>query len=174
MDAIDFLQKDYELKANYLTGHFSRMWTRFNFFLTIESALLAFSFNRDSVQYAGYLAIAGLLLSILWRRFAATDNFLVEVYRRQVAQVFDLLRGSREAAFKAVELEPSPEGYSYVGSISDKGFNPTTGQIEVIEQNIWQKRSRRVSVTELGVVFAFLFSFLWIGRLIMWFLECYP
>jgi hypothetical protein len=173
MDAIDFLRKDYELKANYLTAHFSRMWTRFNFFLTIESALLAFSFNKDSAQYTGYLAIAGLLLSILWYRFAATDNFLVEVYRSQVAHVFDLLRTSREAAFEAAGLEPRPEGYSYVGSVSDKGFNPITGQVEPIEQNVWQKRSRRVSVTELGVVFALLFSFLWIGRLILWFVEWY-
>lgn len=80
------------------------------------------------------------MLSILWRRFAAIDTFLVEVYRRQLAHVFDLLRTSREAAFKAAGLEPSPEGYSYVGSVSDKGFNPTTGQIQLIEHNAWHKR----------------------------------
>jgi len=171
MNAIDFLQKDYELKVGYLTGHFSRMWTRFNFFLTIESALLALSFNKDNVHYAGYLAIAGFLLSILWYRFAATDNFLVEVYRRQVAHVFDLLRVSREAVFKAAGLEPSSESYSYVGSVSANGFNPITRQVEPIEQNVWQNRSPRVSVTELGVVFAFLFCFLWLGRLILWYVE---
>jgi hypothetical protein len=115
MDAIDFLLKDYELKVNYLSEHFSRMWIRFNFFLTIESALLAFSFNKDGAQSGGYLAIAGLLLSVLWYGFARTDNFLVEVYRRQVGHVFDLLRTSREAAFKNAGLEPSPKGYSYVG-----------------------------------------------------------
>lgn len=144
------------------------MWTRFNFFLTIESALLAFSFNKDSAQYAVYLAITGLLLSILWYRFAATDNFLVEVYRSQVAHVFYLLHTSREAAFKAAGLEPSPKGYSHVGSVSNEGFNPIAGKVEPIKQNFWQKRSQHVSVTELGVVFAFLFIFLWIVRIILW------
>lgn len=66
IDAVDFLREDYELKAKYLEGHLSRMWTRFNFFLTIESALLAFSFDADSAQYAGYLAVGGLLLSLMW------------------------------------------------------------------------------------------------------------
>ena len=35
----DFLIKDYELKVGYLTQHFGRMWTRFNYFVGIESAL---------------------------------------------------------------------------------------------------------------------------------------
>ena len=34
------LVKDYELKVRYLTDHFSRMWTRFNYFVTIQTALL--------------------------------------------------------------------------------------------------------------------------------------
>ena len=33
------LSKDYELKVRYLTDHFSRLWTRFNYFVTIQSAL---------------------------------------------------------------------------------------------------------------------------------------
>jgi len=36
----DFLIKDYELKVRYLTDHFGRMWTRFNYFVGIESALV--------------------------------------------------------------------------------------------------------------------------------------
>lgn len=37
----DFLVKDYELKVGYLTQHFGRMWTRFNYFIGIESALVS-------------------------------------------------------------------------------------------------------------------------------------
>jgi hypothetical protein len=37
----DFLIKDYELKVGYLNNQFSRMWTRFNFFLTAETSLLS-------------------------------------------------------------------------------------------------------------------------------------
>jgi hypothetical protein len=36
----DFAQKDYELKIQYLTNHFQRMWTRFNYFVVIEAALI--------------------------------------------------------------------------------------------------------------------------------------
>jgi hypothetical protein len=35
----DFLLNDYDLKVRYLTDHFDRMWTRFNYFVGIESAL---------------------------------------------------------------------------------------------------------------------------------------
>lgn len=36
---IEFLQKDYELKINYLTAQLARMRQRFNFFIALESAL---------------------------------------------------------------------------------------------------------------------------------------
>jgi len=39
------------LKAQYLTNHFTRMWTRFNFFLTIESALFVFSLDQSRAAY---------------------------------------------------------------------------------------------------------------------------
>jgi hypothetical protein len=171
MDAIDFLRQDYELKISYLTAHFSRMWTRFNFFLTIDSAVLAFSFDTGRGSYAiTFLAIVGIVVSVLWYKFSAFDNFLVEVYRRQVNHVFELLRGAREAAFIAAGLEPSPRGYSYVGSVSNEAFNQETGQVEPIEQNMLQRRpwpSPKISVTELGVVFALLFTLLWVARLIL-------
>ena len=40
----DFLPKDYELKVCYLNDHFQRMWTRFNFFVAIGSALIGGGF----------------------------------------------------------------------------------------------------------------------------------
>ena len=39
--ALQFLEKDYDLKVRYLSDQFSRMWTRFNFFLVLESGLSA-------------------------------------------------------------------------------------------------------------------------------------
>jgi hypothetical protein len=39
--ALSFLQRDYELKIKYLSNHFSRMWTLFNFFLVLEPGLSA-------------------------------------------------------------------------------------------------------------------------------------
>ena len=37
----DFFMEDYKLKVGYLNDQFSQMWTSFNFFLTIESGLVA-------------------------------------------------------------------------------------------------------------------------------------
>ncbi len=34
-DVVGFLLEDYKLKVGYLTAHLTRMWTRFNFFVTI-------------------------------------------------------------------------------------------------------------------------------------------
>ena len=36
----DFMVKRYELKVRYLTDHFDCMWTQFNYFTSIESALV--------------------------------------------------------------------------------------------------------------------------------------
>jgi hypothetical protein len=33
----EFLVEDYKLKVGYLTEHFSRVWTRFNFFISLET-----------------------------------------------------------------------------------------------------------------------------------------
>lgn len=164
MDAIDFLRKDYELKVNYLSGHFTRMWTRFNYFLTIESALFAFSFTKEGCPNVWLIATVGFALSVLWYIFASADNYLVEVYRRQVAHVFHLLSKSREAAFQAEEIDPRPAGYSYVGSICDMAFNPATSQVEPIEQSFRQRRFPRFSATELGVAFAVLYGVVWAVR----------
>jgi len=35
----DFLSEDYKLKVDFLKSQFDRLWTRFNYFLTVEMAL---------------------------------------------------------------------------------------------------------------------------------------
>src|SRR5688500_16231412 len=64
--AADFLLIDYQVKAQYLTEHFGRMWTRFNFFLTIESAMFALSLNADFQLYGTLLTGAGLAIAVAW------------------------------------------------------------------------------------------------------------
>jgi hypothetical protein len=58
----DFLIRDYELKIKYLTDHFSRMWTRFNYFVGIESALVG-----------GKLIFGGECCRAKWRSRARGD-----------------------------------------------------------------------------------------------------
>ncbi len=167
MNMEDFLEKDYRVKVEYLNAHFSRMWTRFNFFLTIHSALLALSFHQDGVPYAGYLSGGGLLLAVAWYIFAATDNFLVEVYRRQVAHVFHLLKPSLQRVFQDNGIDGIPEGYSYAGDTNPKVFNLDSETPVEISNTIGKFRMRRISVTEMGVVFAALFTLFWVARLLL-------
>lgn len=99
-----FLQKDYELKVNYLKDHFSRMWTRFNFFLTLETTLLGgkvyfmdtlkmvsktdgqLSQELTSAPESFALAVAGIMISLLWFFMSAQDSFLGRVYRAQAQE----------------------------------------------------------------------------------------
>lgn len=168
MKTDDFLLEDYKLKAQYLTTHFARMWTRFNFFLTIESALFAFSLDRSQTAYIWLISLAGVLISLAWYFFGAADNYLVEVYRRQTAYAFHLLRQMLELpASDAFADEETRRIYTYVGDVhQDWSFNPKTKEIEAIPQNLFQHRSKRVSVTELSVIFPAIFLILWVVRIV--------
>jgi len=101
---VAFLQKEYELKVNYLKDHFSRMWTRFNFFLTLETTLVGgkvyFINNlKEVVKVEGQpvqewtsapenttLAVAGIIISLLWFFMSAQDSYLGRVYRCQAQE----------------------------------------------------------------------------------------
>ncbi len=67
------------------------MWTRFNFFLTVEVALFAslgyvvFGGDIDNQRAALASGITGLVISLLWLHVGAQDRHLVEAYRSDVA-----------------------------------------------------------------------------------------
>lgn len=115
METEEFLLEDYKLKLKFVTDHLSRMWLRFNFLLTLNSALFAFSFS-DSLAAVStgsrFIVIVGVILSTLWYCFGAMDNFLVENYKRQVACSHSLLR--ELVALNKGELKVPP---SYVGEV---------------------------------------------------------
>jgi hypothetical protein len=108
----DFLFRDYELKIGYLSNHFQRMWTRFNFFVTIESALLGSKFLIADCVPSVELAIAGIILSLLWYVMGAQDRYLVKLYRWQVEQA-----GKRIAQQGCSGNRAS--GYDYVGRVDE-------------------------------------------------------
>jgi hypothetical protein len=177
MNAEDFLLRDYELKVQYLTNHLSRMWTRFNFFLTINSALFAFSVQEDAAAFVSLFVVAGILLSILWYIFGATDNYLVEVYRKQVGTTFYLL-GSRARGLEELQSHEVREVYSYAGDTKTRFLDRenTKEPIQEIKGNPFQWRlqpDRRygrweikaISATELAAILPFAFLLLWIARL---------
>ena len=69
-DIDNFLVKDYELKIGYLKDQLDRMWTRFNIFVTIESALVGGKFlyfgDSDDLPFALLGNIAFYDLVYFW------------------------------------------------------------------------------------------------------------
>jgi hypothetical protein len=88
MNIDEFLVDDYKLKLDYLKSQFDRMWTRFNFFLSIEVALFGFLgwlvFEKHNLGAMLLPASIGLAVSGLWYIIGAQDRALVEFYRSNV------------------------------------------------------------------------------------------
>jgi hypothetical protein len=177
MSPADYLLKDYELKVRYLTDHFSRMWTRFNFFLTINSALFVASINlnKDNHHNIWLLAVLGFAFSLVWNQFGATDNYLADSYRKQVALAHYLLQEAlrNENFLLPATDEHELKTFSYAGNIQDEIYNVSKKCIEKLEQGFWQRRWKHASVTELAIIFSILFALAWLLRFLAWLLNCY-
>lgn len=172
VDRETFLQNDYNQKTQYLTQHFSRMWTRFNFFITIETALFTLTFKSDYQSHVWLLILTGLVLAGVWYYFGATDNYLADHYRNQVSHTFFLLRKSFETCLTTLEprLEECADndkskGYYPVGDTKQRRFlNPATDTFDVIRSGPLRFRSANLSATELSVVLPFIFILAWVIR----------
>jgi hypothetical protein len=110
----EFLLNDYELKIRYLTDQFSRMWTRFNYFVTIESALVGGKFVFGNGNITPQLAIIGAGVSLIWYVMGAEDRFLVRVYRKQVEDAAALVA---HAEWPTQQEPYRQEPYCAVGEI---------------------------------------------------------
>ncbi len=158
----DFLLRDYELKVRYLTDHFQRMWTRFNFFVTMETALVGRKVIFGSGQLSRDVATVGGVLSVVWYVFGAEDRFLVRVYRKSV----------QEAATNLLELfsqaeETSIKPYLYVGEIDEiaKDLVAEDRKKPLVQRCIerlagWRRQS--ISTTRLAALFPLLVLLFWV------------
>ena len=113
-----FLLEDYKLKLAYLNAHSDRMWTRFNYFVTIEAALLAvFAVANAGTfkQRAHWAALAAFVTSVVWWTVGARDRFLWRAGRRNVDRAASRLRvgGDQLVGYR---LEPL-RGYISVGEL---------------------------------------------------------
>jgi hypothetical protein len=83
-----FRLEDYKLHVQALANQYTRLWTRFNFFLTIHSALLVtlVGFYKDErlTWPALPIALLGVLMSVLWYVAGAQDRYLVVFYRAMI------------------------------------------------------------------------------------------
>jgi hypothetical protein len=138
IDQGPFLVQDYQLKVRYVSDHFQRMWTRFNFFLTIEGAVLgALVFSSEERDW--WLGLYGMLVSAVWYLFGAQDRFL---YRTQV----------RETAGQ-IATRADLTDYTYVGRTEQadrylRQHDPTYEQRSWFE-TFTEFRSEEFSITRL-------------------------
>ena len=166
----DYFLKEYEFRIDYLKDHLARMWTRFNFFLIINTGLFAAVLNQNTRKdFVVVGIILGLIVSLLWNQFAATDNYLVDVYRHQVEHAYFLY--TQDPLFEALRQQPAPRAelrtWTYTGATSTKYFDITDGQIKTISQGFFQRRHPEISATELGVVISSLYAVVWFVLLIV-------
>ena len=126
------------------------MWTRFNFFLVVETGLSAalFGFFKEPEtlsEYGFFLALIGAVSSLSWYVFGTQDRYLSEVYRTHV----------KEAGCKIsekLELDKYLDcPYVHVGYQETK-----------IDKHIYQWRADLISTTKLAAWFPLLVFVYWL------------
>ena len=147
----DFLIKDYDLKIAYLTAHFSRMWTRFNYFVGIESAIVGGKLIFGNGKLSNEVAIVGAAVSLLWYVMGAEDRFLVRVYRQHVKDAADLVAQSLWGA-----TQPP---YRHVGEVKESS--------KALGWEISGWRLEPVSTTHLAAWIPLLVLLAWLGVLVV-------
>ena len=136
------------------------MWTRFNFFITIHSALLValLGLFREDLEWAA-LAIPGLgvLMSALWYVTGAQDRYMVGFYRAMITHA-------------AERVAPGDGEWAHPG-LGVQGALPILaagrpGDPEValgLTNELTRWRIEAVSVTKLPALVPLLVGALWLG-----------
>jgi hypothetical protein len=149
----DFAQKDYEMKVQYLTSHFQRMWTRFNFFVVIQAALIGGRtiFGNEAISIAGLCF--GFGLSLVWYVMGVEDRSLVVKYRTQVEKAADVLR----------ELwPPTLPKYRFVGDTAGDEGSAEPSWYDRVTGWRWEP----ISTTRLASLIPLAVSLVWLALLI--------
>jgi hypothetical protein len=153
IDQGQFLLQDYQLKVRYVSDHFQRMWTRFNFFLTLEGAALgALVFSSEERDW--WLGLYGTLVSAVWYLFGAQDRFLVRLYRTQVREMAD-----------QIAERANLSDYTYVGRTEEADTylrqHDQTYQERSWFEAITEFRSKELSITRLPAVVPLMLLLFW-------------
>jgi hypothetical protein len=147
----DFLVTDYQLKIGYLTQHFGRMWTRFNYFVGIESALVGGKLIFGGGKLSRELAVVGAIVSLIWYVMGAEDRFLVCVYRGHVKNAADLVA-------KSVWGTTQPP-YRHVGEVTESA--------KKLDWELSGWRVEALSTTRLAALIPLVVLLAWLGLLLV-------
>lgn len=107
------LLEDYKLRVQYLVDQYTRMWNRFNYFLTLHTAISAGLFTllasekNDLKAFTITIAVMGFIFAVFWYIFAAQDKYLVELYRKQVSYVQNQIEALKELPSIVLVKEPA-------------------------------------------------------------------
>lgn len=150
---LDFFKQDYWQKVQYLKDHFTRLWSRFNYFLTVQSALFGATVLSPD-KYRWWVPVFAGLVCILWYIFGAQDRYLVELYRKQVEQ-------SLERIERLIHLGD----YYFVGQTENRKGKQATIERFGIENKIYQWRWKFLSTTKLPALFPLILLLIWMSIL---------
>jgi len=152
-EQLKFQIADYNSKVQYLKDHFTRVWARFNFFLTLQSACFGAAILSD--KYHWRIPAFGMLLCLLWYLFGSQDRYLVALYRKQI-----------EHAMLGIKAKLQLANYFYIGQTEN-----VSGQTENVEDLDvpplpYQWRSSTFSTTKLAALFPLIVFLIWLGILL--------
>lgn len=153
MDRDTFLAQDYQLKVEYTRDQFGRMWNRFSFLLSFDTALgglilvRGFEGIRTSVEVS--VAVIGVLISAFWYAVAAQDRYLVELYRAQALQVYAELARKYDLSFPAA------------GDVRSKQLENSFLR-DLVTVDALQWRIGAISTTRLAVLFPLISLVAWL------------
>lgn len=147
---LKFLTDDYGWKVGYLKDHFTRVWARFNYFLSIQSALFGAAMLSPE-KFSSWIPIFAALLCIPWYIFGVQDRYLVALYRKQIEKVVVKIKSGLELS-----------DYYFVGQTEDiKGESEHIKDLGV-EVTIYQWRNENFSTTKLAAIFPLFMLAMWI------------
>jgi hypothetical protein len=159
-----FLIRDYELKIRYLCDHYERMWTRFNYFVTIEAAIIGgkLLFGNDGKENFFLLALLGAGVSFIWYVMGAQDRFVARVHQKQVVEA------SKKVASSIWADKADQERYCYVGEIEKTVLmaNKNEGSENRLDPGLSGWRLKPISTTRLAALIPLFFLLIWVGILI--------
>ena len=156
-EKLNFLLQDYWQKIQYLKDHFTRLWNRFNYFLTVQSALFGATVLSPD-KYRWWVPIFAALVCALWYVFGAQDRYLVELYQKEIEQAEATLRNHPKLLLT---------NFYFVGQTEN--IDGRTEKIEdlKIERNFYQWRWKRLSTTKLPALFPAILFVIWMVILVV-------
>lgn len=157
MDVDQFLLEDLKIKAEFLQHHFQSMWTRFNFFITVQAGLVVLLFSTGTNGFSNkelYFACVEAFLAFIWWLFAAQDRYLVLHYRNEIKAI--------AVRIAAIDNRLSYYQYHYVGAPPLEGEKDPEVTKQTKPWNLIEWRLERMSITRLAVIFPLSILFFWL------------